>query len=118
MPPTLLSKLETLENQLSSLNYNQEEHENIRLTQKKLLPYFELNQKLNQSISGVEFENEALSNIYGLIDSRISQLDENKTLLKESLLKLPQMPGLKEHISEKRTALSGFEREHQQASVK
>ena len=118
MPPTLLSKLETLENQLSSLNYNQEEHENIRLTQKKLLPYFELNQKLNQSISGVEFENEALSNIYGLIDSRISQLDENKTLLKESLLKLPQMPELKEHISEKRTALSGFEREHQQASVK
>ena len=118
MPPTLLSKLETLENQLSSLNYNQEEHESIRLTQKKLLPYFELNQKLNQSISGVEFENEALSNIYGLIDSRISQLDENKTLLKESLLKLPQMPELKEHISEKRTALSGFEREHQQASVK
>ena len=118
LPPDSLSKLEKLEIKLSSLNYHPSEHEKIRLAQRNLQPYLELHQKLNQSIDSMEIENRSLSNISGLIDSRISQLNETKELIAETLTQLPQIPQLKEKIIANQDHLSSFESEHQQISVK
>ena len=115
---TALSKLEKLEGRLSLLNYSQEEHEQIRLAQRNLHPYLELNQKLNQAIDSMEIENRFLSNISGLTKSRISQLNQNKRQIKKTLTKLPQISPLKEKITANHSYLSSLELEHQQISVK